>query len=69
MSARVLHITRALAFTAYFGDAADAGEQHPPSSAAAMVMLWLSAPPLVSGLVAEMFGTPLHFSSSSGSPL
>jgi len=51
----LLYILRALVFTAYF--------VMPPTSAstlvfaAAMGMLWLSVAPLVSGLVAEMFGT------------
>jgi len=51
----LLYILRAVAFTAYF--------TMPPTSAstllfaAAMGMLWLSVAPLVSGLVAEMFGT------------
>src|SRR5207248_3547098 len=51
----LLYILRALVFTAYFA--------LPPSPAstllfaAAMGMLWLSVAPLVSGLVAEMFGT------------
>ena len=51
----LLYILRALAFTAYF--------VMPPTPmstlvfAAAMGMLWLSVAPLVSGLVAEMFGT------------
>src|SRR5213079_408742 len=51
----LLYILRALVFTAYF--------VMPPSPAstlvfaAAMGMLWLSVAPLVSGLVAEMFGT------------
>jgi MFS family permease len=51
----LLYILRALVFTAYF--------ILPPTPAstllfaAAMGMLWLSVAPLVSGLVAEMFGT------------
>ena len=51
----LLYILRALVFTAYF--------VMPPTPAstlvfaAAMGMLWLSVAPLVSGLVAEMFGT------------
>jgi MFS family permease len=51
----LLYILRALVFTLYF--------MMPPSPAstlvfaAAMGMLWLSVAPLVSGLVAEMFGT------------
>ena len=51
----LLYILRAGVFTAYF--------MMPPSPAstlvfaAAMGMLWLSVAPLVSGLVAEMFGT------------
>jgi predicted MFS family arabinose efflux permease len=51
----LLYILRAFAFTAYF--------VMPPTQfstllfAAAMGMLWLSVAPLVSGLVAEMFGT------------
>jgi MFS family permease len=51
----LLYILRAVAFTAYF--------VMPPTPAttllfaAAMGMLWLSVAPLVSGLVAEMFGT------------
>jgi MFS family permease len=51
----LLYILRAIAFTAYF--------VMPPTPAstlvfaAAMGMLWLSVAPLVSGLVAEMFGT------------
>jgi len=51
----LLYILRALVFTAYF--------IMPPTPAstlvfaAAMGMLWLSVAPLVSGLVAEMFGT------------
>ena len=51
----LLYILRALVFTAYF--------TMPPTPAstllfaAAMGMLWLSVAPLVSGLVAEMFGT------------
>ena len=51
----LLYIVRALVFTAYF--------IMPPTPAstlvfaAAMGMLWLSVAPLVSGLVAEMFGT------------
>jgi len=51
----LLYILRAFAFTAYF--------VMPPTPAttllfaAAMGMLWLSVAPLVSGLVAEMFGT------------
>jgi MFS family permease len=51
----LLYILRAFVFTAYF--------VMPPTSAstlvfaAAMGMLWLSVAPLVSGLVAEMFGT------------
>ena len=51
----LLYILRALVFTAYF--------MMPPTPAstlvfaAAMGMLWLSVAPLVSGLVAEMFGT------------
>jgi MFS family permease len=51
----LLYILRALAFTLYF--------VMPPTPAstlvfaAAMGMLWLSVAPLVSGLVAEMFGT------------
>jgi MFS family permease len=51
----VLYILRAFVFTAYF--------VMPPTPAstlvfaAAMGMLWLSVAPLVSGLVAEMFGT------------
>ena len=51
----LLYILRALVFTAYFA--------MPPTQAstlvfaAAMGMLWLSVAPLVSGLVAEMFGT------------
>ncbi|MGB9649983.1 MAG: hypothetical protein WCB44_33455, partial [Stellaceae bacterium] len=50
-----LYILRAFVFTAYF--------MMPPTPAstlvfaAAMGMLWLSVAPLVSGLVAEMFGT------------
>src|SRR4029077_14648905 len=50
-----LYILRAFVFTAYF--------IMPPTPAstlvfaAAMGMLWLSVAPLVSGLVAEMFGT------------
>lgn len=50
-----LYILRAMVFTAYF--------TMPPTPAstllfaAAMGMLWLSVAPLVSGLVAEMFGT------------
>jgi MFS family permease len=51
----LLYILRALVFTAYFV------MPPTPSStlifAAAMGMLWLSVAPLVSGLVAEMFGT------------
>src|SRR5205085_526790 len=51
----LLYILRAAVFTAYF--------MMPPTPAstlvfaAAMGMLWLSVAPLVSGLVAEMFGT------------
>jgi MFS family permease len=51
----LLYILRALAFTFYF--------MMPPTPAsplvfaAAMGMLWLSVAPLVSGMVAEMFGT------------
>ena len=51
----LLYILRAIVFTAYF--------VMPPTPAttlvfaAAMGMLWLSVAPLVSGLVAEMFGT------------
>jgi len=51
----LLYILRACVFTAYF--------MMPPTPAstlvfaAAMGMLWLSVAPLVSGLVAEMFGT------------
>jgi MFS family permease len=51
----LLYILRAFVFTAYF--------MMPPTPAstllfaAAMGMLWLSVAPLVSGLVAEMFGT------------
>jgi MFS family permease len=51
----ILYILRAFVFTAYF--------VMPPTPAstlvfaAAMGMLWLSVAPLVSGLVAEMFGT------------
>ncbi len=51
----LLYILRAFVFTAYFA--------LPPTPtttllfAAAMGMLWLSVAPLVSGLVAEMFGT------------
>jgi len=51
----LLYILRAFAFTAYF--------VMPPTPAttllfaAAMGMLWLSVAPLVTGLVAEMFGT------------
>jgi predicted MFS family arabinose efflux permease len=51
----LLYILRAFVFTAYFIT--------PPTAAstllfaAAMGMLWLSVAPLVSGLVAEMFGT------------
>ena len=51
----LLYILRAVVFTAYF--------ILPPTPtstllfAAAMGMLWLSVAPLVSGLVAEMFGT------------
>ena len=51
----LLYILRALVFTAYF--------VMPPTPAstlifaAAMGMLWLSVAPLISGLVAEMFGT------------
>src|SRR5665213_72637 len=51
----LLYILRAFVFTAYF--------TMPPTPAstlvfaAAMGMLWLSVAPLVSGLVAEMFGT------------
>jgi MFS family permease len=51
----LLYVLRALAFTLYF--------MMPPTPvstllfAAAMGMLWLSVAPLVSGLVAEMFGT------------
>src|SRR5207244_6198868 len=51
----LVYILRALVFTAYF--------VMPPTPvstlvfAAAMGMLWLSVAPLVSGLVAEMFGT------------
>jgi MFS family permease len=51
----MLYILRAFVFTAYF--------MMPPTPtstlifAAAMGMLWLSVAPLVSGLVAEMFGT------------
>jgi MFS family permease len=51
----LLYMLRALVFTAYF--------VMPPTPAstlvfaAAMGMLWLSVAPLVSGLVAEMFGT------------
>ncbi len=51
----LLYILRAFVFTAYFA--------MPPTPAttllfaAAMGMLWLSVAPLVSGLVAEMFGT------------
>jgi predicted MFS family arabinose efflux permease len=51
----LLYILRAFVFTAYF--------VMPPTPAstlvfaAAMGMLWLSVAPLVSGLVAEMFGT------------
>jgi MFS family permease len=51
----LLYILRAMVFTAYF--------MMPPTPAstllfaAAMGMLWLSVAPLVSGLVAEMFGT------------
>src|SRR5215831_11673791 len=51
----LLYILRAFVFTAYF--------ILPPTPAstllfaAAMGMLWLSVAPLVSGLVAEMFGT------------
>jgi MFS family permease len=51
----LLYILRALVFTAYF--------VMPPTPASTLVfaaaigMLWLSVAPLVSGLVAEMFGT------------
>jgi predicted MFS family arabinose efflux permease len=51
----LLYILRAFVFTAYF--------VLPPTPtttlvfAAAMGMLWLSVAPLISGLVAEMFGT------------
>src|SRR3954451_8069687 len=51
----LLYILRAIVFTAYF--------MMPPTPAstllfaAAMGMLWLSVAPLVTGLVAEMFGT------------
>ena len=51
----LLYILRAFVFTAYFA--------FPPTPtttlvfAAAMGMLWLSVSPLISGLVAEMFGT------------
>ena len=51
----LLYILRAFVFTAYFA--------FPPTPtttlvfAAAMGMLWLSVAPLISGLVAEMFGT------------
>jgi MFS family permease len=51
----LLYILRAFVFTAYF--------MMPPTPAstlvfaAAMGMLWLSVAPLISGLVAEMFGT------------
>src|SRR5246500_4827932 len=51
----LLYVLRAFAFTLYF--------MMPPTPvstllfAAAMGMLWLSVAPLVSGLVAEMFGT------------
>jgi MFS family permease len=51
----LLYILRALVFTAYF-----AMPPTPASTllfAAAMGMLWLSVAPLVSGLVADMFGT------------
>ncbi|MBV8889135.1 MAG: MFS transporter [Alphaproteobacteria bacterium] len=51
----LLYILRAIVFTAYF-----ALPPTPASTlvfAAAMGMLWLSVAPLVSGLVAEMFGT------------
>ncbi len=51
----LLYILRALVFVAYF-----ALPPTPASTllfAAAMGMLWLSVAPLVSGLVAEMFGT------------
>ncbi len=51
----LLYILRALVFTAYF-----VMPPIPASTllfAAAMGMLWLSVAPLVSGLVAEMFGT------------
>src|SRR5246127_4813847 len=51
----LLYILRAIVFTAYF-----AMPPTPASTlvfAAAMGMLWLSVAPLVSGLVAEMFGT------------
>ncbi len=51
----ILYILRAFVFTAYF-----ALPPTPASTlvfAAAMGMLWLSVAPLVSGLVAEMFGT------------
>jgi MFS family permease len=51
----LLYILRAFVFTAYF-----AMPPTPASTlvfAAAMGMLWLSVAPLVSGLVAEMFGT------------
>ncbi len=51
----LLYILRAFVFTAYF-----ALPPTPASTlifAAAMGMLWLSVAPLVSGLVAEMFGT------------
>jgi predicted MFS family arabinose efflux permease len=51
----LLYILRAIVFTAYF-----AVPPTPASTlvfAAAMGMLWLSVAPLVSGLVAEMFGT------------
>ena len=51
----LLYILRAIVFTAYF-----AMPPTPASTlvfAAALGMLWLSVAPLVSGLVAEMFGT------------
>jgi MFS family permease len=51
----LLYILRAVVFTAYF-----ALPPTPASTlvfAAAMGMLWLSVAPLISGLVAEMFGT------------
>jgi MFS family permease len=51
----LLYILRAIVFTAYF-----AMPPTPASTlvfAAALGMLWLSVAPLISGLVAEMFGT------------